>query len=394
MIHYWDDALKYIRRRRRAHSVACWTFVVAIAVLYLTNFAMRAFVYQDSLLELFQNFICPVVFVGAIYAVDWKYCYTTKFICDQLPAVPMIALVAPILAAFFACIFHDPQRDTIDFSITLLASLAMATAPYALRNIQKTCCVICAETIGFILLAARLGYNAAAIVTILMVAAMLILSLPKLEWINGDEKYIKHKTQLAVITLISAFLAMVLIEDTQVLESFVICSYGRPSLGSSAIVNKACADMLTNANWIGAADCVYPMDSIFSNRVFTYVLGTLGWVGVIPLLLAVVLMITSGIYISRRSIRVQHYFAVVYLSIISMQTIGYLLMCAGWDELLFPELCPFLDGGMFLNTMFLCMATKVLPPKQIKLPDDFLADLEQKLDDILNDDVEEDEENG
>lgn len=394
MIHYWDDALKYIRRRRLAHSIACWTFVAAIAVLYLTNFAMRALVYQDSLLELFQNFICPVVIVAAIYAIDWKYCYTTKFICNQLPAVPMTALVTPAIAAFLACIFHDPQRDTIDFSITLLASLSMATAPYALRNVQRACCVIVVEAIGFILLATYLGYNSAAIVSILVVATMLILALPKLDWYLPDESYIKRKTQLALAMLLLSFLTVLLIEDTQVIESFVICSYGRPGLGSSATVNRACADMLTNAKWIGTADCVYPMDGIFANRVFTYLLGTLGWIGVIPLLLAVVLMITSGIYISRRSIRVQHYFAIVFLTIISVQTIGYILMCAGWDELLFPEMCPFLDAGMFLNTIFLYMATKVLPPKQIKLPDDFLTDLEQKLDDILNDDVEEDEENG
>lgn len=394
MIFYWDDALKYIRRRRIAHSVACWTFVAAIAVLYLTNFAMSAFVYQDSLLDLFQNFICPVALVAAIYAIDWKRCYTTKLICDKLPTVPMTTLAAPVIAAFLACIFHDPQRDTIDFSLTLLASLSMATAPYVLRNVQRACCVIVAEAIGFILLAAHLGYNSAAIVSILVVAAMLILALPKLDWYLPDESHIKRKTQLALAILILSFLTVLLIEDSQVMESFIICSYGRPGLGSSATVNKACADMLTNAKWIGAADCVYPMDGIFANRVFTYILGTLGWIGVVPPLLAVVLMITSGIYISRRSIRVQHYFAVVFLTIISVQTIGYILMCAGCDELLFPEICPFLDGGLFLNTIFLYMATKILPPKQIKLPDDFFENLELNWKDPLDDTVKEDEENG
>ena len=392
MIRYWDDALKYIRRRRIAHRVACWTFVTAIAVLYLTNFAIRAFVYQDSLLDLFQNFICPVALVAAIYAVDWKHCYTTKFICDQLPAVPMTAFVAPVIAAFFACLFHDPQRDTIDFSIMLLASLSMATAPYGLRNVQRACCVIVAEAIGFILLAARLGYNAAAIVSIFVVAAMLLLALPKLDWYLPDESHIKRKTQLALVMLFVSFLTVLLIEDTQVMESFVICSYGRPGLGSSAAVNNACTDMLFHAKRVGCAECAYPMDSIFSNRVFAYILGTLGWIGVLPLLLAAVVMIISGIYISKRSIRVQHYYAVVFMAIISVQTIGYLLMCAGWDELLFPEICPFLDGNFLLNTIFLFMASKVLPPKQIKLPGDFFENLEWK--NPLDDTVEESEENG
>ena len=308
------------------------------------------------------------------------------------PAIPMTVLAAPVIAVFLACIFHDPQRDTIDFSITLLASLSMAMAPYALRNVQRACCVIVAEAIGFILLAARLGYNSAAIVSILVVAVMLILALPKLDWYLPDESHIKRKTQLALAMLFLSFFTVLLIEDTQVMESFVICSYGRPGLGSSTTVNNACTDMLFQAKWLGRTECAYPMDGIFSNRVLTYILGTLGWVGVLPLLLAAVLMIVSGIYISRRSIRVQHYYAVVFLTIISVQTIGYLFMCAGWDELLFPEMCPFLDSDFLLNTIFLYMATKILPPKQIKLPDDFFENLEWK--NPLDDTVEESEENG
>lgn len=72
--------------------------------------------------------------------------------------------------------------------------------------------------------------------------------------------------------------------------------------------------------------------------------------------------------------------------------------CFGWDELLFPEMCPFLDGGIFLNAVYLYMATKILPPKQKKLLDDeemdklideIIAEMAQEEGDFINDVIEE-----
>ena len=377
----WDSRLRRMRRRDLAHRCACYTFIAAIVVLFMTNFAMRTFVYHDTCLELFRDFIFPVVIVALIYSLDWTQNYTTKFIWDQLPAVPMTALATPVVAAFFVCLSYEPYQDSVDYNITLLAATAMTTAPYALKNVQNACCAIVAEAIGFILLAAQLGHNVAAMVTILWVAAMLIFALPKLEWFNGNEEYIKEKTYIALVMLICAAFTLVFIEETRVMESIVICSLGRPGLGSSAAVNDACSDMIINAKWCGSTECLYPMESIVSNRVFAYILCAVGWVGVVPLLLTVALMIASGIYISRRSIRIQHYFAVVFLTIIGVQTIGYIFMCIGWDELLFPEMCPFLDGGFFLNTVFLYMAAKILPPKQKKLLDD--EEMDKLIDEII-----------
>ena len=58
-------------------------------------------------------------------------------------------------------------------------------------------------------------------------------------------------------------------------------------------------------------------------------------------------------------------------------------MCAGWDLLLFPEFCPFLDGGCYANTIFLLMAMCILPTRPMKPWDDTL---------IGNDDDEDDDE--
>lgn len=394
----WDISLKRMRRRSAAHRFVCYAFIAAIAVLYIANFTMRAFVYHDTLVELLRDFVCPVAIVAAVYALDWKNGYTTKFICNQLPAVPLTALAGPVVAAFFACLSYEPYRDTVDYNITILASLAMVMAPYAFRNVPKACCAIVMEAIGFVFLAARLGHNVSAMQTILWVAAMLILALPKLEWFNGDEAFIKEKTYIALVMLICAAFTLVFIEDTRVMESIVICSFGRPGLHSSAAVNQACSDMIINAKWVGRTECMYPMESIFANRVCTYILGAVGWVGVVPILLAEVVMIVSGIYILKRSIRVSHYLAVSYLTLISVQTFGYLFACFGWDELLFPEMCPFLDGGIFLNAVYLYMATKILPPKQKKLLDDeemdklideIIAEMAQEEGDFINDVIEE-----
>jgi len=373
-----DTILRKFERRRKAHTIACFTFVAAIGVLYLTNILMRALVYHDSLWELLRDFAAPIVIVSVIYAVDWKYNFSTKLICDYLPSVSMTALCAPVIAFFLAVVSYDPNNDSIDINISFLAMLSMCTAPYALRNVQRACCAIVSEAILFVLLAVQLGNNVAAMVSIISVAATLLVCLPKLKWFNGDEEYVRIKTFVALLILFFGVMTILLIESTGVIDSIVICSFGRPGLGSSRTINAECFAMLKNARIMGSASCNYPMDNIFSNRVYTHILGLSGWLGVFPVIIATVLMITSGIYVSRRSIRVQHYVAVSSLTIIIVQSVAYVLMCCGWDELLFPELSPFLDGGIYTNTVFLLMAACILPPKQKRLLS------EEEIEEIVN----------
>lgn len=385
-----ERILKRMERRRKTHTIACYTFIVAIGVLYLTNFVMRAFVYHDTLWVLLRDFAGPIAIVAVIYSLDWTNNYSTKFICDQLPAVSMTAICAPLIAAFLSVLSYEPRNDAIDINISFFAMLSMCTAPYAFRNVQKACCAIVVEAILFVLLAVQLGNNVAAMVTVICVAATLLFSLPKLEWFNGNEKNVRIKTYIALLMLICGFFTVMLIENTGVIESIVICSFGRPGLGSSTTVNTECFAMITNAKLLGGTVIDYPMDNIFSNRVFTHILGLAGWVGVFPIIIATLLMITSGIYLSRRSIRVQHYVAVSSLAIIIVQSIAYLLMCCGWDELLFPELSPFLDGGIYVNTVFLLMAACILPPKQKHLFTD--EEIKDIVDRMLHESSEEDDE--
>lgn len=353
-----------MERHRNTHAIACYTFIAAIGVLYLTNFVMRAFVYHDTFWELLRDFAAPLAIVSVIYAVDWTKNYSTKFICNQLPAVSMTAICAPIIAAFYSVISYKPHNDTIDINISLFAMLSMCTAPYAFKNVQKACYAIVAEALLFVLLAVHLGNNVASMVTVVCVAVTLLLSLPKLKWFIGDEKYPRTKSCIALFMLIYGVYILILLENTGVLESIAICSFGRPGLGSSTTVNTQCFAMLANAKLWGSTAIKYPMDNIFENRVFTYILGMSGWAGVFPVIVADLLMIASGIYLSCKSTRVQHYFAVSFLAIIIVQSVAYVLMCCGWDELLFPEISPFLDGGIYVNTVFLLMEACILPPKQ------------------------------
>lgn len=359
-----EELFRRLERRQRRHRIACYVFIAAVGILYATNIIMRIAVHHDSVWELLRDFLLPLGIVSSVYIIDWNNNYSTSLIYTHIPKVKMLAFCAPVVAGFMACMTYNPGKDTVDFGITILAMTSMYIAPYALRNVQRACIAIVIQAFGFVILAANLGNNTAAMVTIAFTALVLICCLPKLDWYNGDEEHINAKVTVALITLIAGLLLLLLIEGTGVLEAIFISSMGRPGLGSSAFLNQQCTNMLTHAKFVGSAPLDYPVDGLFADRVLTFILAQGGWLAVIPILLAMVLLITSGIYLCRRSIAIQYYISVSFMAVITIQSIGYILMCAGWDELLFPELSPFLAGGCYVNTIFLLMAICILPPKQ------------------------------
>ena len=357
-------------KKQRRRKIASYTFIAAVGILYATNIIMRATVHHDSILELLRDFVLPLMIVSSVYIIDWNNNYSTRLIYTHIPKVKILAFCAPVIAAFLACMTYNPGKDTVDFGITILAMTSIFITPFALRNVQRTCIAIVVQAFGFVLLAANLGNNSAAMVTIAFTALVLICCLPKLDWYNGDEEHINAKVTVALITLITGLLLLLLIEGTGVLEAIFISSMGRPGLGSSAFLNQQCANVLTQAKFVGPVSLDYPVDGLFADRVLTFILAQGGWLAVIPILLAMVLLITSGIYLCRRSIAIQYYISVSFMAVITIQSLGYVLMCAGWDELRFPEdLSPFLAGGCYINTLFLLMAICILPPKQKGLSD-------------------------
>ena len=360
-----------LEKKQRRRRIACYAFIAAIAVLYITNFVLRAFVYHDGILKLLEDFIFPLCVVSSIYAVDWKKDHSTNLIYKHIPKMKILAVCAPVVATFLSFLTCPSGKDSIDFCIIVFAMTSMYIAPYALRgSIQKTCITIVAQAVWFFVLAANLNNNTAAMVTIAATAVVLLLCLPKLTWFISREAHIRGKVTVAVIILVVALLCTLMIEQTGTLEAFYISSMGRPGLGSSAFVNRKCLEVFANAKLVGSIAMDYYPDAIFSNRVLTYILANAGWAAMTPILLAMILLISSGIYLCRRSTAIQYYISVSFLTVMTVQTVGYALMCLlGWDELLFSEFCPFLDSGCYANILFLLMAVCILPPKQVTFKD-------------------------
>ena len=355
-----ENVKRSAKRRHLLDICACCAFVAAIGFSYCANFLIQAVVYQDSFWDLFFHFACPICAVVCLYIVECEKGYLSGFLCRQLPKAPIVAYAAPVIAALVGYIYCEKG-----ISILLLSTLAMAIAPYAFRYcVEKALCLIVVEAVGFILLAVRLEDNISAMVVAFVVAAVLISAIPKLQWFHR-EKYVKQKSRVALAMLICAVLLLFFIEDSGVQEAIIARSAGRPGLGSSLATDRICREVLANAKWIGAADVNYAIESVCVNRLFTLVLGTCGWLGVLPLLIACVLVISSGIYICRKSIRTRRYLAVAFMTLIAVQMISYILLCVGID-LFFPEICPFF-GEYFMNIAFLIMAMIILPPKKKKI---------------------------
>ena len=358
-----EEMRRKFRRGERLYTIACYAFLVSIGVLYLTNITVRALVYHDTIWELLRDFAVPLAIVSIIYVVEWSRGILASFIFMWLPAVSTTAICAPVIAALLSTVSYEMLAGTVDINISVFATLSMCIAPFAILDVQKSSCLIAAEAILFLLLAVQLGNNVAAMVTIICIAVVLLTTMTRLRWFVCDDPNAKRKIYIALMMLIAGVYTVFLLKGTGVMDSIITCCDGRKSILSSSFVNSECFAMLTNAKWLGRTVIEYPMDNIFDHRVYTHILGLTGWAGVIPVLLAASLMIVSGICIICRRAGVMCLFATSFLTMITIQTIAYVLMCCGWDWLVFPEVCPFLDGGLSTNTIFILMAAWILPPK-------------------------------
>lgn len=355
----WIDNLKMQRRRK----IASYTFIAAAGVLYATNIIMRAAVHHDSVWKLLRDFLLPLMIVFSFCILDWINNFFTRLIYTHIPKVKLLAVCAPVLATFLSFLTCSYGSDSVDFSVIVVAMTSLNISVYALRgSIEKTCVAIVVQAVWFFVLAANLKNNTAAMVTIAVTATVLLLCLPKLTLFNGNESHTRGKTTVAVIILVFALLCTLMIEQTGTLEAFYTSSMGRPGLGSSTFLNQQCTSMLTQAKFVGPASLDYPVDGLFADRVLTYILAQGGWLAVSPILLSIVLLITSGIYLCHGSIAIQYYISVACLTVLTVQTVGYVLLSLSWDQLIFSEICPFLDSsGCFANTVFLLMAACILP---------------------------------
>lgn len=368
--------IKKIERDGKRYRIAFHVFIGAIVLLYAANFVIHAFAYQESAGDLLKDILLPLVVTAIVSVIDWKHNYSISLVFNHFPKVKMVALCAPMVAIFLSFLSYDPHSDTIDFNITFFAMTSMCIAPYALRDVQRSCIAIVCQTVAFVIVAAKLGNNTAAIVTICAIACTLICCLPKLSCFDHLEEYAYAKSKVALVMLFAAMMIVLFVQETGVIYAFCTSAMGRPGMGSSAFVNQQCTEVLRTAKIVGSVLREYCLDTVFSHRVLTFVLAKAGWLAVMPLILALTLMITSGIYLCHRNITTQYYISISFLALIVVQAIGYILMCSGVDKCLFPQICPFLDGGFVENTLFLLMGIFIPLPERLKLSNSFWPDVE------------------
>ncbi len=358
-----ESLLKRVMRDVRRHKIASWTFAAAISLLYLANLAIRIFVFEDSAWELVCNFLFPPVVAFCFWGLDRMYRVSTRLFGIYIPKFKILALCAPAIAALLSIMACGHTYDWVDFNIILLGAGSMCLTVYALSNAQHASIAIVVQAAGFVWLAARLDYNTAAMVSIPAIALVLLFCIPM--WHRKDYSRWQHwvTAALSAVALLSIFFLLLILEETQVRNAFWIASMGRPGLGSTTWVAQECSRMLTEARFVGAVPLDYDPANIFSHRVLAYILSQGGWLALIPVLLALILMISSGIYLCHRNMTFGYFASVASMAVIAFQTVGYLLTCIGWDELVFCEISPFLDGGYLVNTVFFMMALCILSPR-------------------------------
>ena len=379
---------KYLRDSKR-RKIAGAVFIAAILILYITNALIRAFAYHDGVWQVLWDFLPGLLLGGSLFLTGWLHEEGERALA-RLRNVSMMAVFAPALATFFSFLTYQPDHDQIDIWISIFAMLSMCVTPCALRNLQTAWMAILAQAVWFVLLAAYLGSNVASIVTIFLAALVLTWQIPKRSWRWVLEGNKKSKMSMTLITLLIAAFVLVAIRETGVAESIVFATLGRPGLNSSAAVNRECTRMLQTAKLFGPTpNGCYPQ-VIFENRVLTLILAEAGWLALVPVLLATIAMLSSGIFLCCKQRDTRCHWSAAFMTVIAVQTAGYILMCAGWDELLFPELCPFLDGGMSINALFLVMAAWLLPSVGDMFPrlgliyelyDEFEEDLDERSED-------------
>lgn len=372
-----EPAMRELKRKRLVSVL----FVASLAVLYLTNLAIRIFVYRDGLWQLLWDFFPAVALGASAYVSDWFH-YDGSAALRKLKNWRPVHVFAPLMAALLSLLSYEPGYDRVDYAIVVYGVISMCLCVYACKELQSAYLTILAQTVGFMLLAVYLGSNVAAMVTFFLVGIVLICQAHKKHWRWQFDKHKKGSRILTLSALTVAGCLLVLIPETGVLDAIDLVTRGRPGLGSSAAVNRECTQVLLTAKLVGPISENAATGGLLTNRVYTQLLAMGGWLAVLPSLLATVTVLVTGIWLYTKQYDDRAHCSAAFLTMLAVQFAGYLLMCAGWDELLFAEICPWLDGGSQVNNLFMLMAAWLLPPA---------GDLYPRLCELVEDDEEEPE---
>ncbi len=351
-----------IKKYGQLQTVASYIFACFVLLLLTVNLLLRIFVFHDSIWTLLLNFAAPFGVTAVLWALEQKHEPIGRLLVDILPVYKVVGLLIPALAVVFS-ILWEPEGEDINYFLTLLAAMSLCAVPYILNDIRKANIAIIAQTVGFVLVAADME-NTAAIVSIFFISATILSCPPKSVGSLKDDRRLSIQAILSVATLVLVMVALYFLEFTGIAEAFWVSSLGRPSLGSADVTNRACSYILKEAKFSGSTLNEFLLAGLYGNRYWALILAISGWIGIIPWLLAVILMISSGVAICSTRRGGKHYYRITFLAFICIQTVGYLLTNGGWDTLVFPEISPFLCGRLVENTVFLTMAVSILPLRE------------------------------
>ena len=361
------NMIERIMKKQKSKRMVSLLFVISLAVLYLTNLAIRIFVHQDSFWQLLWDFLPAVVMGASVYVSDWFH-YDGAAALGKLKNWRLLQIFIPLTAALLSLLSYTPGYDRVDYAIVVYGVVSMCISIYTCKDLQSAYMTILWQTIAFMLLAVYLGSNVAAMVTFFLVGIVLICQAHRQHWRWRFDERKRGSRILALTALTLAGCLLILIPETGVLDAIDLVTRGRPGLGSSATVNRECTEVLLTAKFVGPISEDALTNGLLTNRGFTRLLAVGGWLAVLPSLLATVTVLVTGIWLCAKQTDNRAHCSAAFLTMMAVQFVGYGLMCAGWDELLFAEICPWLDGSSQVNNLFMMMAAWLLPPAEDLFP--------------------------
>ena len=311
----------------------CHICIGSVVTLMVANILLRIFYFHESLFQLLENFLYPLILVSSVYILIWEKTILTKLLREQLPKSKFLVVVLPILFAVIAVL--SATNAGLDFTIVPLSLVSLSTTVYILRgNAKHICVAIALQTLWFFLVAA-LVENPGAMVTILVTSVVLLLTLHKVPWFQPVDK---TSAVVAVINLLAAVAVTFFIPKSGVLHAFLT-----PHRETA----------------IAAID-------------FAAILSKIGGLVFIPVI-ALVVMVASVFCLTYREKSFKYYFCVTFSCLLICQTIGGLLVYLGWNWVAFSPIIPFLTSGCYANALFLGLILCILPPKAKEVSIDVLV---------------------
>jgi len=352
------DGLQENTRSRRRYAVACWVFAASIVALFAANIVVNGFEAGRSWWKMVLDFVLPAGLAAAMYLTGWLERFLIWVLRCRAAKLELTAMVVTAASAVVLMQLGQWLTDEyLNFALVVLAVAAMCTVAYTFKRMQGAALAIIAQVIVFILLAINFYCDIMAVILVGLTAMQLILEMGKKKLHFFGEKDSETKTMLAVVLLVLVVFAAIALDRAGDWQLYLNDDLYEDAGSLHALINAKVVGSIANGNFLYLENYI--------DREFTYVLIKDGWIGVVPILLALVLMMVSGKYIADRKESALCFAASACMGLIFAQSLFYIAAFAGLGFLSFGEMCPFLDGNVCYNTVFLLMAVIIMPHRRV-----------------------------